>query len=60
MKDNICKRCHKDHNEEGVGPLTVCEREAYFAMGAVGKTKSNEKIQGFGLGQGRFQFKDKK
>ncbi len=55
-----CTRCNKDHKLENTGPLTVCEREAYFAEGgAMGKTAGGEKVRGFALGQNRFQLNGK-
>ena len=57
--NQICTQCQRNHKEENVGPLTVCERAAYFAQGgAMGKV-GNEKVRGFGLGQNRFQLKER-
>lgn len=56
----ICQKCNKDHKIKQTGELNVCEREAYFFMGAKGVDQKGKTIYGFGLGQNRFQFPDAK
>lgn len=61
MKESTCSKCKLDHSKPNTGPLTECEREAYFAQGgAMGiDPVTRKKIRGFGIGQSRFQINDK-
>jgi len=52
----ICSKCQKDHTEPNDGPLTVCEREEYRAMGSYNK-RNGETYRAYGTGN-RIQLRE--
>lgn len=55
----ICKRCKMDHTKRNEGPLTVCEAEEYRKTGSWG-SYGGKRVDGFGIGQNRFQLRTAK